>query len=400
MKKTLIALCIVSLLGATLVFADQAASAYATMIPEQVCSISLKGAFGNLDPLLQRPLNALTVYLDLSPFTLSGDLAIGSNVVYRDQNSLSSLDLTADGMLHVGTSMTDAYLRGSADYKAYPLGEGKVPLYYAVGGRLMLSPAFPYAGGASFTFDFYPYAGLGIGKSHSISTVLSVRALLRHFGLEATDEQVGRIARVYASQGARLNARHGDTSESLRQWYLDLAQEMGIPERVLELATYEWIDPMARSIEMMRYDDVRYGWNLEARFSPGMSRYLLPSPGMKFSVDMGILGEYANFLVPDSVHFTVDGGLGFQFRSETTPTTGFNAEAGATVRYFPANPRWWVRTRVATRFNTLLNPMFDVTVKSEFDFLVAPNFQAYAGLLTTETFSKVAVFAGGLFNVR
>lgn len=384
---------IILLLSLVTLFGGENASIYSNLIPTQLLAINLTGALGS---------NYLGASgsLTFAPFSITGEANIGLDILYRDVTEAIQWEVEAVNTVTLDAIQFTFDLDSSAQYKEYPLKSSQVPLYYTVGGAVSFMPEVPFGGGALFPVVFLPYVGVGLGKSNQIAPLRNMRSLVDYLKVELSDAELLDVATFYATKEQRLRDLSLDRASARKAFYLELAQLLKDESLALDIAAYEWADPFSRYLQMLRYEDVSYGYNAEIRLAPGIKYLPKVNTQPEISIDMSLRGNYANFIVNESWHYTVAGEAGFQFRSQAPTQTGFKSQAEAILRYYPIAPEWHLMAKIALFYDTLATPNFDITLEVEGNFLIGKRAHAVAGIRSEMLFNQLGLYVGGRYNIR
>jgi hypothetical protein len=391
MKKLSVLVCIF-ILTAGLAFSAGVENLYTLVVPETFTSLYLQGALGGA-PLSNESLDAVEITLGTAPFSFDIDAGGEADYSLRKQEADSLMILNATGSLQLGTSVLGANINANGEFKRYGLDLGGMKGFYGFGGNFMLNPRYPVGGTASVRLRLEPYGQIGVGRMYTIATLKEIELIMRHLGLEPTEERVKAVAEIMYTFRSRMGKYSENEMENYVEYYTAIAEAMGAPERALEIVYIGASQTYA--FERTRYNNMQVGWEAGGK----LSMLLDIDTSNQFGIGMEFFGDYGTFLMENRLYMLADASLTLSYTSGLLTPLVFGVGVGGTVRYLPEDYHWWIEGMARILFDTGLNPKFRVNLAGEIDYLLTPNFRTYGGLSISNNFGTICAYAGGQYRV-
>jgi len=383
MRKVLIIVCMVMLVAVGSLTGAGMESLYPLVVPYEYTELNVAGG---LFP------DAVKINLDLSPFNFDADVGGAGNYQYEQQTAVDFLDLNANASLRLGTTSITTTLSGDGTYKSYSLNLNEMPGFYTAGGSIFFMPTF-VGGATNIQLELEAFGGVGLGRIYNITTIRLIELMMKHLGITPTEENVKAAAEIIYTNRYRLNKYTDDTSKNYIEYYRALAAAMGAPEKILELI---YIGQSQRyAFERNRYNNLKFGWELQA--GAGLAIDIATSTDFAFYVE--VLGQLANFLMENKLHYDLNGRVEFGFDSGAVTKLGLSVNALGRATYLPDDPQWWATGSAEITFNTRANPILDVELLGTGFYQLEPNLTLYAGVGITSLFTQYSIKAGGNYRV-
>ena len=220
--------------------------------------------------------------------------------------------------------------------------------------------------------------------------------MLEYLDLEVTDEKVLEIATYMEKRNEFLNTYTDDYASLFIDYIRGLTEKYGMEGKELELIYATLSEQLGFALQ--RYNGLEYGWEAYVQASPGLFFETSTTNTFSFDFALEIGGKWAMLLADETVYV--------EAAASVTPTVNTSAaqifyvlaDADIIARYFFPSPRMWVDSELSLNFNPLNFTAFDLDIEGEFNYLIQPNFTAFAGARMINTFDKLALFAGA--NMR
>jgi hypothetical protein len=390
MKRVVLAVCLI-VAGIGLVSAAASTGLYTLVIPEQYSTMEVQGGVGGAPGA-----DVVRLELDTAPSDVRFSIGADADYQWYRRTENTTMDIGASGTVSFGNSLLRLDFEADPSLKSYTLDLGPMKGFFNVGAQFDLWGWIPLPGTTEIRVDLYPFGEVGIGRLYSIYTLKRIETIMKHLGVTPTEANIRQVAEILYKQNERLLELNDDFSQNYHSFYTDIANAMGIPEKVLDLVVLG--NSQRYAFEIVRYLGLEHGWEAGIRLTPGVTYQKSTSPATTdFRGSLYLYGEYGRFLIEDMLHLGADAGVRLAY--ETDHTDKFYAIVGAsgTVRYLPDNYRLWAEGKVNVNYSTsstLANP-FDLDIRADLNYMINPNFTTYGGVSLLNTFKNLAVYAGG-----
>lgn len=383
MKKVLAIVCMVMLVAIGSLTGAGMESLYPLVVPYEYTELTVQGG---LFP------DAVKIELDLSPFSFDADIGGLANYQYESQTTTDFLDLNANTRLQLGTTSITTSLGGDGIYKSYSLNFDDMPGFYTAGGSFLFIPSF-VGGATNIQLELAAFGGVGLGRIYNITTIRMIELMMKHLGITPTEENVKAAAEVIYTNLYRLNKYTEDTSKNYIEYYRALAAAMGAPDKILELI---YIGQSQRyAFERNRYNNLKFGWEVQAR--AGLAIDINTSTDFGFNVQL--MGEFADFLMENKLHYNLNGGVAAGFDSDAVTKLRFTINLLGRATYLPDDPQWWAVGSAEVTLDTWFTPIIDIELLGTGFYMLEPNLTLYAGVGITSLFTDYTIRAGGNYRV-
>ncbi|WP_422477267.1 hypothetical protein [Pleomorphochaeta sp. DL1XJH-081] len=393
MRKRVVVLFLVLALGFSL-FAGPSANLYDLVVPEEYTYLYL-GSLGTT----RFPDDIIQLNINFTPTTSFG-MALGMDGEYRwyRQTLDTDMDLPADAYIQITDTSFTFDLDTSPSYRSYTLEFSGIPSFWGSGIDFDVNANLPFSGTSTASLDLSVYGEVGIGRIYSISMLKTIETIMEHLNITPTEQMVREVAEIMYNKQQITNGFSDDYSQNWLSYYRSIAQAMGIPEKTDELILID--HSQKYQFDVARYAGLRKGWMAALRFVPGLiyTKGFITS-STDFNGSLYLYGEYAEFLIDETLHLNADAGIRVGLDTSLSPS--FNATVGTTgtVTYLPEDYRWWANGTISVNFITTRTEKLSFELDSRLNYLINPNFTVYGGLGVSTITDKLSVFAGGQIRI-
>ncbi len=328
------------------------------------------------------------------------EFGIEGNYRYRMQDETERMFLDAAASINYWNNFSTWYNfdfavnAPNARYTSYSLELAGMPGFYEIslsGTSLDISSTTA----AAFTLgiDLPVSAYVGVGRLYWITPVLEAQLLAKHLRAPADRETIRRTAETLQLRGQKLNPMTDNHAEVQLQYYQDLADALGVGDRVSEVILITHSQEF--SFERTRYSGLSYGWEAKAGLFADMST-VLTDPSFDIDVGPQVRAQFAGFLMDTMLHYLATGTLTAGY---DTNTENFRVilDGSADFRYFPADWRWYVDGTPSIMIGYDDGFEFDLDATVRANYMINPNFTVFAG--TSLGFSRFNINTGGSIRI-
>ncbi|MCF7933764.1 MAG: hypothetical protein K9M84_04045 [Spirochaetia bacterium] len=354
-------------------------SVYDLVVPQSYSTLSVSGALGSLG---NSSLGNNVLEIDLSGGTTS--FSIGGTGMYyymhQDEDTFFEVDAEATVFANTTSAGIDLPINNLVRFKSYTLDLEGYPGFIAAGGDGTLNLRT-----TGITTEIRPYIGVGVGREYSIDTILTAEVMMKHLGVEPTEERVRAAAEVMYTSAKIFSQYTDDRRENAIEYYTQLAAAMGIPDRVLDVIFIT--SSQIYDYEVARYTGFTKGWEAMVSLNPTFSYFTTAS----FSGTIDIGASYGDFFLDQMLYAKAwaTGSVGFN----SGLTYGLSADLQAV--YLPEDYRWWAEGHLELGVSN--SSSFSADVLGEGHYLLNPNFDIHAGAQIGT--SGLKIFAGGFYRI-
>jgi hypothetical protein len=354
-------------------------SVFDLVVPQSYSTLSVYGALGSLG---NSTLGNNVLEIDLSGGTTSFSIGGTGRYYYMHQDADTFFEVYPGAVVTVNTTSAGIFLftGNPVSFKSYTLDLEGYPGFIAAGGTGNLNLRT-----SGITTEIRPYIGVGVGREYSIDTILTAEVMMKHLGVEPTEERVRAAAEVMYTRTKIFNQYTDDRRENVIEYYTKLAEAMGIPDRVLDVI-------FITSSQMYDYEVTRYagftsGWEAMVSLNPTFE-YSTTAP---FSGTIDIGASYGDFFLDQMLYAraAASGSVGLG----SGLTYGLSADLQAV--YLPEDYRWWAEGHLELGVSNTSS--FSADVLGEGHYLLNPNFDIHAGAQIGT--SGLKIFAGGFYRI-
>lgn len=328
------------------------------------------------------------------------EFGIEGNYQYRMQDETETMRLIAEASIDYENTFSNSYdfnfqiSASEAYYTSYSLELAGLPGFYEIslsGTSLDISSTTA----AAFTLgiDLPVSAYFGVGRLYWINPVLEAQLLAKHLGAPADRETIRKTAEILHLENQKLNPMTDNHAEVRLQYYQDLADALGIGDRVSEVILITHSQEFA--FESERYSGLSYGWEAKAGLFANMET-VLTAPSFDIDVGPQVRAQFAGFLMDTMLHYLATGTLTAGY---DTNTENFRIilEGSADFRYFPGDWRWYVDGTPEITIGYDDGFEFDLDAAVRANYMINPNFTVFAG--TSLGFSRFNINTGGSIRI-
>ncbi len=382
MKKICCVVLILSMFIQT-VFADEYSKIYDLIVPESYTTLIVNGGLGNVGGNSLQ-LNYSQNALEVSASTGSFDIDAKANAVYQlyNQTSVDELDLNANGNFQFGTVQNRVFASANGSYSSFDLDISGMPGYWYAGGSANVTTTF-----STLSFNLMPEAGIGVGRTYSISNVYRAKKMMEHLGVSPTVEKVEAVVSVFQKSGEIFNKFNDDSTSLYKDYYQQLADAMGISDRALDVLILDTWGSQRYDYERAKFIGMISGWtgliSVNAEYNSSAS---------SFSIDAVPRGAIGGFLMNDMLYY--DANAQFRISYVLNSTASFNLSAQGRAVYLPDDYRWWAEAIANLGYSIGATSPFSFDLSAAGYYLINNNFRVYTGFRFDDT-PGLYLFAGG-----
>ncbi len=389
MRKGLFILVIILAIGTAGLFAGPYDEIYTLSLPYQYQSLTVDGSSAT------NGAHAFDIQLTTSPVNFTMEAGLGADWEYAAYDGTNFLWFDTSGTrVRVGSSGISALATGNASYRNYGFQLEGLDAYISASGFASANLDIGFSPvSSSFITTLSPEVGFGVGRVYGIQNTREIINTLEHFNLPVTVETVKAVAELDYTRGERFNTYTNDYSEILTGYWKEKAELLGIGDKALEL--YLVGNSQEYAFEKARWSGLRYGWTTYIEARPWFFYSSNSTSDPEFMLDIAIAGEYATLLNNDTLYVRGYADLIPGITTSGTQFFTFKTNLDALARYFFADPRMYAEGTVSIDINSAAAKVFDLDVTAELDYMINPNFTAFAGAQILNTFGTIAVYAGG-----
>ncbi len=386
MRKIKILCIAIVLIGVTTLSAGGYEDIYTLNLPYSYTYLVIGGAYTGDE--------AFQLDIDTSPADFSLDAGLDALYGYVKNSEDTYLSFNSSGTsVRAGSSGIFLNVGANGNYRSYAFNIDQMKAFLSVSGNANVAMNVAFSPSSSFfSLLLNPDIGFGVGRMYSIQETREVINTMEYFNIPVTEEKVKEVASLNFMRTQEYNTYNNDFNTVVSRYWNEKARILGIEDRIAELI---WIESsQTYAFEEARWAGLEYGWTAYMEARPWI--YYSSTSGIEFNIGIALAAEYATLMNDDSLYLSVSGDIVPTFSPSSTKIFSIAGDIDARVRYFFTDPRMWAEGNVNFSLNSLnTTTPVDLDISAEFDYLINPNFTAFAGARIVDTFDTIGVYAGG-----
>ncbi len=383
MRKSM-ALLIILLVAMTYVSAVGMENLYDMVVPFGRDELNVSGDVFGTD-------NVLDISIPVGG-TLSANIGVAADYYRIAQTEDASMVLGAEASFGLGTTTTfGVQTNRNNSLTMYGIDISGLNGFIELGGTGNIN--FSSAGTGSLTLVLDPYIGVGVGREYSIFNIIRAELMMNYLGVVPTEKKVRAVSEVFNRAAVILNAYTDNDAELVKDYWKQVAEAMGIPDRVLDVIVIA--NSQEYAFELNRYAGLMHGMMAMVALNLNPELHTAWVTPFSFDAELAISGAMNDFLMEKMLYYRVwaelaAGLIGGNFE--------FGLNGWGRVVYLPDDYHWWVEASLNTGVRIATTVTYTLALTGEANYMLTPNFTTTAEVGISLT-GGIDVEVGGTYRV-